>query len=77
MGCSSLLYIIILCAYLSAAATIITLVSVTPFFKVGEPFGMISDVSSVVQVVLMSPLAMALYRLLPVEMQTSALLATL
>ncbi len=62
-------------AYLSAAATIVTLVAAILFFSVGQPFGTISDASSVLQVLFMVPLAIALYRLLPANMRTPGLLA--
>jgi hypothetical protein len=47
------------CAYLSAAATLLTFITGVLFFTVGEPFGKLNDISSVFQVLLMIPLTMA------------------
>lgn len=50
-------------AYLSAAATIIGFVTLIVFFSVGEPFGTINDISSVILALALLPLALALYLL--------------
>jgi hypothetical protein len=52
-------------AYLSAAATLLTLVTGILFFTVGKPFGKINDISSVLQVLLMIPLAVMFVQGLP------------
>jgi hypothetical protein len=46
-------------AYLSAAATLITLVTGILFLTRGEPFGRINDASSVLQMLFMLPVAYA------------------
>lgn len=48
-------------AYLSTAATIIGFVTLIVFFSVGEPFGTINDISSVILALSLLPLAVALY----------------
>lgn len=50
-------------AYLSTAATIIGFVTLIVFFSVGEPFGTINDISSVILALSLLPLAVALYLL--------------
>ncbi len=50
-------------AYLSAVATIIGFVTLIVFFSVGEPFGTINDISSVILALSLLPLALALYLL--------------
>jgi hypothetical protein len=51
-------------AYLSAAATMLTFVTGILFFSIGKPFGKINDISSVLQVLFMIPLAILLARIL-------------
>jgi hypothetical protein len=50
-------------AYLSAAATLLTLVTGILFFMRGEPFGKINDASSVLQMLFMLPIAVAIFLL--------------
>lgn len=50
-------------AYLSAAATIVGFVTLIVFFSVGEPFGTIHDISSIILALSLLPLALALYLL--------------
>jgi hypothetical protein len=50
-------------AYLSAAATILTLVSGILFFTVGKPFGKINDICSIFQMLFMLPLAVLFLQL--------------
>ena len=64
-------------AYLSAVAAILTFITGILFFTVGDPFGKINDVASIFQVLLMIPLAFALYLLLSPSMQTLGLIAAL
>jgi hypothetical protein len=52
-------------SYLSAVATLLTLVTGILFFTVGKPFGQINDISSVFQVLLMIPLAIMFVQLSP------------
>jgi hypothetical protein len=52
-------------AWLSAAATVVTLVTAALFFSRGGRWGPINDAASVVQVALMIPVALALPALLP------------
>ena len=51
------------CAYVSATATIATFLSATLFFSLGQPFGTLNDIASVLQLIFMLPLALILYRL--------------
>lgn len=62
-------------AYLSAFFTVLTFLTAMLFFARGQPFGTINDVSSVLQVLLMIPLALALYSLVPASMRMAGLLA--
>ncbi len=62
-------------AYVSATATMITFVTAILFFSIGGPFGKINDISSVVQVLFMLPVALVLYRLFRPNTQTLSLLA--
>jgi hypothetical protein len=64
-------------AYLSAFATILTLITGIQFFAVGTSFGKANDISSVFQVLFMIPLAMLLYRQLPSEIRTLGLISAL
>jgi hypothetical protein len=64
------------CAYLSAAATILTFLTGILFFTVGEPFGKINDTFSVFQLLLMIPLAVMFVQLLPTSHLLLALTAT-
>ena len=50
-------------AYLSAVATIIGFVTIITFFSMGEPFGTINDISSVVIALSTLPILFALYQL--------------
>jgi len=50
-------------AHLSAAATIVGFVTLIVFFSVGEPFGTINDISSIILALSLLPLALALYLL--------------
>lgn len=50
-------------AYLSAAATVLGLVSLFVFFAVGEPFGTINDILSIVIAITMIVILFALHRL--------------
>jgi hypothetical protein len=63
-------------AYLSAAFTVLTFLTALVFFAKGQPFGTINDVSSVLQVLFMIPLALALNRLLPAGVRIWVFLAT-
>jgi hypothetical protein len=47
-------------AYLSAAATVINFVTLAAFFAVGEPFGVINDITTVIHALSMVPLAFVL-----------------
>ena len=49
------------CAYLSAAANILGFVTLIAFFAVGEPFGVINDVMSIILALCMVPLAFVLH----------------
>jgi hypothetical protein len=62
-------------AYISALATILTLVTGILFFTIGQPFGTIEDVSSVLQLVFMITLAIGLYQLLPTSTKSINLFA--
>jgi hypothetical protein len=62
-------------AFVSAAAAIVTVISSIVFFAAGEPFGTLSDVSSVLQVVLMIPIALILHVVLRLQSQTWSLSA--
>jgi hypothetical protein len=53
------------CAYLSAAATLLTFITGVLFFTVGGAFGVMNDISSVFQVLLMVPLTVAVVQLSP------------
>jgi hypothetical protein len=53
----------------------ITFVTAILFFSIGGPFGKINDISSVVQVLFMLPVALVLYRLFRPNTQTLSLLA--
>jgi hypothetical protein len=50
-------------AYASAAATIIGFVTLIAFFAVGEPFGVINDITTVIHALSMVPLAFVLHKL--------------
>jgi hypothetical protein len=63
------------CAYLSAAATLLTFITGVLFFTVGEPFGVMNDISSVFQVLLMVPLTVAVVQLSPVGYRAPAIAA--
>jgi hypothetical protein len=63
MNTSSLTRIVGWSAYISAVATILTLLTGILFFTIGQPFGSIEDFVSVLQVVFMIPIAIGLYRL--------------
>ena len=52
-------------AYASAGAAILGMVFIFIFFSAGEPFGSLNDLSIATQVLLMIPVAVALYRALP------------
>ena len=52
-------------AYASAGAAILGMVFILIFFRAGEPFGSLNDLSIAVQVLLMLPVALALHRALP------------
>jgi hypothetical protein len=62
-------------AYLGAAATILTFSTGILFFSIGKPFGKINDISSVFQVLLMVPLTILFFQLLPSNARTLGLLA--
>jgi hypothetical protein len=62
-------------AYLSAAATIFGFVTLITFFVVGEPFGTMNDVSSVVIVLSALPVLFALYQLHRPGSPTGSLIA--
>ena len=64
-------------AYLSAIATILTLITGILFFTVGGTYGKINDISSVFQVLFMIPLALVLYRLIPADTRILGLIAAL
>jgi len=64
-------------AYLSAIATILTLITGILFFTVGGTYGKINDISSVFQVLFMIPLALVLYRLIPADTRMLGLIAAL
>ncbi len=51
------------CAYLSAAATIIGFVTLLLFFSVGQPFGTINDVSSIIIALTILPVLFVLHKL--------------
>jgi hypothetical protein len=51
------------CAYLSAAANILGFGTLIAFFAVGEPFGVINDLTTVILALTMVPLAFALHKL--------------
>ena len=61
-------------ALLSAVATVATLVTGILFFTAGGRFGKANDAASVVQMLLMMPVAVALYLLRPVDATGWALL---
>jgi hypothetical protein len=50
-------------AYVSAAANILGFVTLIAFFAVGEPFGVINDLTTVILALSMVPLAFVLHRL--------------
>jgi hypothetical protein len=50
-------------AYASVAATIIGFVTLIAFFAVGEPFGVINDITTVIHALSMVPLAFVLHKL--------------
>jgi len=52
-------------AFISATGTILTFLTGILFFTIGQPFGTIEDIASVIQVAFMIPLAIGLYRLIP------------
>jgi hypothetical protein len=62
-------------ALLSAAATIVTLVTAILFFTAGERFGKINDAVSVLQMLFMLPVALVLYLLHPGGTNVLAMLA--
>jgi hypothetical protein len=62
-------------AYLSAAATILTFITGILFFSIGQPFGKINDISSVLQVLFMIPLAILLTRVFPSDVFVWVLVA--
>jgi len=62
-------------ALLSAIATVATLITAALFFAVGERFGKINDAVSVIQMLLMLPVALALFLLRPADATGLALLA--
>ena len=64
------------CAYLSAAATVLTFLTGILFFTVGEPFGKINDTFSVFQLLLMIPLAVMFVQLPATSHLLPALIAT-
>jgi len=59
---SGFLSVVAWCAYVSAAATLVTFVTGVLFFTVGQPFGTIQDAASALQVLLMLPIAWLLHR---------------
>lgn len=63
------------CAYVSAAATIVTFVSAVLFFTLGQPFGTLNDVASVVQLIFMLPLVLILYQIFRPHSQSLSFLA--
>jgi hypothetical protein len=75
MGISSLERTVGSSAYISAAATSLTLLTGILFFTIGQPFGAIEDVSSILQVVFMIPVAIGLYRLIPSATNSVSLFA--
>lgn len=64
-------------ALLSAVATVATVVTGILFFTVGGRFGKINDATSVAQMLLMLPVAVALYLVRPVDATGWALLAVI
>ena len=66
----------LLFAYLSALATVATAVTAVLFFTRGERFGRINDASSVFQMVLMLPLAGAMFLLTRARGPTLSVIAT-
>lgn len=62
-------------AYITAAATILTLLTGILFFTIGQPFGTIEDISAVLQVLFMIPAAMGLYSLIPSTAKSASLFA--
>jgi hypothetical protein len=64
-------------AYLSAVATVLTFITGILFFSIGKPFGKINDISSVFQVLFMSPLGILFVRTLPVDDWALVLIATI
>lgn len=52
-------------AYISAALTILTFITGILFFSIGQPFGVINDISSVFQVLFILPLVFLWKTLLP------------
>ncbi len=75
MTTASLLHITGWSAYISAAATILTFLTGILFFTMGQSFGRINDISSVVQIPFMMPLTIGLYRLVPSKAQRLGLSA--
>ena len=61
--------------YVSAIGTITTFVSAILFFSIGQPFGSINDIASVLQVIFMLPLALVLYQVLRPHGQTLSFLS--
>lgn len=62
-------------AYVSAAATIFGFVTLITFFIVGDPFGIMNDVSSIVIVLSVLPVLFALYQLYRPAFPTGSLIA--
>jgi len=75
MGASPFLSVVVWAAYLSAAMTIVTLIAGTLSFTRMRPFGVLSDIASVLLMLLMVPLAIATPRLLPATMQVPGVVA--
>src|SRR5262245_23772831 len=75
MNRSSLLRWVGWCAYISAVATIVDLLTGILFFTIGQPFGTIEDGSSVLQVVFMIPMAIGLHRLISSTSKSISLVA--
>jgi hypothetical protein len=69
MNASSLTRITAWSALISAAGTVLTFLTGILFFSIGQPFGTIEDVASVIQVAFMIPLAIGLYWLIPSTMK--------
>jgi hypothetical protein len=64
-------------AYVSAAATIVTLITGFLFFVVSPSYGKLNDASSVFQVLSMIPLAALFYQLLPPSLRVLGLFTAL